>query len=302
MPTPVYLVEKGVPKIIFTGGDLHVYAVNARTGAVLWKRPTPGADQMSSLNLYNGLIYGVSGYSSLLFDATYQKYGAAAARKMFQHTWAINTNGEFKWSLPYGQRGCSPTIANGTVFVESWLPESGDNPTTWRQQLWAPLGGWVLYSVIIESSHNEIAALDARTGAAKWVHRFQPGTATDEGTHMNAVAGFYSDGHFYDSVPILNTFVALDAKTGRLVWSIPTAATVKMSAVEKDGLIYFGDARGTLYVVRASDGTVEQKVKFPHGFSISPPLIVGNTLFVANTNSIYAVRLSDLQRGIAPAN
>jgi outer membrane protein assembly factor BamB len=103
-------------------------------------------------------------------------------------------------------------------------------------------------------------------------------------------------------VPIDKTFVALDAKNGNVLWTVPTPHPVKMSAVEKDGLVYFGDAGGTLYIVRANDGEVEQRVKFPHGFSISPPLIVGNTMFVSNTNSIYAVRLSDLQRGVGPDN
>ena len=302
MPTPVFLTVGGVPEIVFPSGDLNMYALQAKTGALLWKKPTPGADLMASLNLYDNLIYGITGYSFLLYDSTYQKDGPNAARQMFQHTFAIDGNGASRWSQPYGARGCSPTIANGTVFVESWLPESGDNPTTWREKLWAPLGGWVLYSVLIEPSHNEIAALDARTGALKWLRAFKPGTATNEGSHMDAIAGLYAKGRFFDAVPIDKTFVALDAKNGNVLWTVPTPHPVKMSAVEKDGLVYFGDAGGTLYIVRANDGEVEQRVKFPHGFSISPPLIVGNTMFVSNTNSIYAVRLSDLQRGVGPDN
>jgi len=128
------------------GGD-SFYALNAATGAIVWKfdtigqnMPTPvflrsaayrnrvserrseyvciagedrcaaleethaRADLMASLNLYDNLIYGITGYSFLLYDSTYQKDGPNAARQMFQHTFAIDGSGASRWSQPYGAR------------------------------------------------------------------------------------------------------------------------------------------------------------------------------------------------------
>jgi len=78
MPTPVYYNNDGRAEIIFTGGDLHVYALQAQTGKLLWNA-RPGIDMMSSLALYDGLVYGITGYG---FPSTtnLQQRGPEAAR------------------------------------------------------------------------------------------------------------------------------------------------------------------------------------------------------------------------------
>ena len=300
MPTPVYYNNDGRAEISFTGGDLHVYALQAQTGKLLWQRPAPGIDMMSSLALYDGLVYGITGYGFPQYDKIYQQRGPEAARAEFQHTWAIDPAGGLRWSMPFGQFGCSPTVAADTVFVESWLPTDARNPTLARLALWGPPGGWIVYNIAIETSHNEVAALDGRTGKLVWLRRFEPGVATSEGSHMDAVAGVYDDGRFYESIPINRTFSAFDAKTGATLWTMQTPDPVKMSAIEKDGVLYFGDASGMLYLVRAADGRVLKMVRFPSIFSISPPVIVGGSLFVANGKLVYAMRLADLQNGVGP--
>ncbi|HTX59079.1 MAG TPA: PQQ-binding-like beta-propeller repeat protein, partial [Verrucomicrobiae bacterium] len=116
-----------------------------------------------------------------------------------------------------------------------------------------------------------------------------------------SIAGLYSEGVFYDSLLYSNRFAAFDAASGRVLWRTPTTGRVKMSAVLKDGLVYFGDTAGYFYVVRATDGAILAKTKFPEIFTTSPPVIVGDRLFVANSSTLYALRLEDLRRGVISA-
>jgi outer membrane protein assembly factor BamB len=117
------------------------------------------------------------------------------------------------------------------------------------------------------------------------------------GSDENSIAGLYSSGVFFDSLQMVRQFAAFDAQTGNLRWEIPTEGPVKMSAVEKDGLLYFGDTSGYFYVVDAASGAVKSKVKFPDIFTVSPPVIVGNTLFVACSKTVYAISLDALRAG-----
>lgn len=64
-----------------------------------------------------------------------------------------------------------------------------------------------------------------------------------------------------------------------------------MSAVEKNGRLYFGDTGGTFYVVDAGSGRVLSRRMFPPFFSVSSPVIFGNTLYVANAETVRAIPL-----------
>ena len=289
MPTGVFLNDGGTPKFIFTGGDLHVYALNARTGKLLWKVPVSGVDMMASLAMSGGLIYGITG-AKIANDQIYFQAGTVTNRMVNKQTWAVNSGGKFAWRTPVGEPGGSPTVAANTVFAESFE----QNPT-----LWFP----VLARPPVRFMRNTVTALDATTGDVLWSHQSGIGGGSREGSNMQTVAGAYADGRFYESFAAVRNFEAFDAKSGTLLWTLSTAPhPVKMSAVINDGLLYFGDAANTLYIVRAADGQVMQRVAFPDTFGISPPVIVGGTLFVANGKSVYAVPLNDLQRGAGPSS
>jgi outer membrane protein assembly factor BamB len=117
---------------------------------------------------------------------------------------------------------------------------------------------------------------------------------------MYAVGGVYADGQFFEASPASHEFADFDARTGKMLWSLQTSKSVKMSAIVHDGLVYFGDVGNTLYVVKEKSGQVLQRVAFPGTFGISPPILVGDTVFVVNGNSVYASRARDLLRGIGP--
>ena len=99
----------------------------------------------------------------------------------------------------------------------------------------------------------------------------------------------YHDGIFYESLPASRQFAAFDGKTGRLKWQLRTQHPVKMSAVESNGILYFGDTGGVLYLIRAATGKIVTEHRFKGTFSTSSPVIVGQTLFLVRGMALYAI-------------
>jgi outer membrane protein assembly factor BamB len=250
--------------LIFANGDMHAYAVDANEGRELWKVPMPGVDTMGSTAIDGSVAYVVA------------SMGAAYFYSVNTHVLALSAaTGKILWSAPYGNSDCSPTVAANTVFVEGNINYRHDP---------FPYGGY-----------NVVYALDKATGAPRWTYRSShDGYYTQVGSSERSVAGMYSEGVLYQSLPVSSEFVALRATTGSELWKMHTQAPVKMSAVERNGKLYFGDGAGLLYVVDARTGRVENVLGFKAPFTPSSPVIYGGTLFVANGGIIYAIPLDKL--------
>src|SRR5581483_2518459 len=100
-------------------------------------------------------------------------------------------------------------------------------------------------------------------------------------------------GAFYESIPATDEFIAFDARSGNVRWKIHTAAAVKMSAVERNGRLYFGDTGHTFYVLDARSGHIISRTQYSSYFTVSSPLIVGDTLYVANNDVVRAIQLGN---------
>jgi outer membrane protein assembly factor BamB len=269
MPTPVYVADNGPPKLIFSNGDDAVRALDPQTGKIIWQAPMIGAATMSSLAEYQGKIYGLS-LLGFRYVATYD-HNAALLRYQ-RRSWAIRPDGQYVWQTPFGNADCSPTLADGMVFVEDDV----------RRALYVADG----------RGHSEVYALDANTGAVRWKYVDAVGAWSAAGSRETSIAGLYANGDFYESLPFTRRFVAFAGRTGKIVWSFSTHAPVKMSAVERDGKLYFGDTAGWFYVLDARTGNQLQAQHFPQIFAASPPVIVGTTLFVAEDRAVLALPLA----------
>ncbi|HEX3671587.1 MAG TPA: PQQ-binding-like beta-propeller repeat protein, partial [Candidatus Cybelea sp.] len=89
---------------------------------------------------------------------------------------------------------------------------------------------------------------------------------------------------------------ALDARSGLLVWEIPTRGAVKGGIVAVDGIVYFGDLGGYLWAVDAKTGRVLGE-KFMHTrFNVGSPVVDGKTLFIGSDDgSVIAVPLDAIR-------
>jgi outer membrane protein assembly factor BamB len=243
---------------IFANGDLHAYAVDMQNGSVRWSVVLPGVATMASANVSNGVAFIESCH-----NAPYTC-----------ETRAIDVrDGRTVWTNRYGGSDCSPTVDNGMVFVNA----SDDRDTRFHT------GGRIT-----------VAAIDERTGKARWTYTSPPGPYTYIASQERQIAGVSYRGVLYQPIGNANRVVALDERTGKRLWFFQTAGNVKMSPVVKDDTVYFGDTAGIFYRVDRKTGRLLHTTSYLQPFSTSPPVIAGDTIFVANGQMVVAAPLDDV--------
>jgi outer membrane protein assembly factor BamB len=254
MPSPA--IVNGTA--IFANGDLHAYAVDMQTGSVHWTVDLPGVATMASANVWNGVAF-----IETCHNAPYTC-----------ETRALDVrSGRTVWTNPYGGSDCSPTVDNGMVFVNA----SDDRDARFHT------GGRLT-----------VAAIDARTGKTRWTYRSPPGPYTYIASQERQIAGVSYRGVLYQPIGNANRVVALDERTGKRLWVFLTSANVKMSPIVKDDTVYFGDTAGIFYRVDRKTGRLIHTTSYLQPFSTSPPLIAGDTIFIANGTLVVAAPLGEV--------
>ncbi len=232
-----------------------VYALNASTGAQLWKSRM-GSMVFSSPAVVNGVVYVGTLYPDHSVYALSADTGAL--RWQYPSTDAI-------WS--------SPAVANGVVYIGS------DNGYLYALNadtgslLWSYATGSNIRSspavasgvVYIGSGDANLYALNASTGALLW--KFTALTWIDSSPAVaNGVVYFGSHDCLY----------ALNASTGAALWTYPVADGVFASPAVADGVVYFGSEDGKLYAFGLPSGQSSKK--------FSPPARPDPTLLVPDWN------------------
>jgi outer membrane protein assembly factor BamB len=251
MPSPALAGDS----IVFANGDAHAYALDARTGRLRWKIDLPGAVTMASMTIHDG-----KGFVSSCHNAPY-----VCETRAFD----VST-GKTMWTNPLGGSDCTPALDAGLVFINAMTAENTQ---------YSPGG------------RDTVAAIDERTGKTKWTRRFPAAPFTFVASAERQIAGTASGGVLYQSIGNLQRVVALDERTGKLRWTVHTTANVKMSPVLKGARVYFGDTAGVFYSVDRRTGRILHTISFLQPFSVSSPVIDGNTLLVANGSLVVAMPL-----------
>jgi outer membrane protein assembly factor BamB len=257
MPSPALVRVYDRAAIVFANGDDHVRALDLRTGRLLWSTALGGVSTMASAAALDGVVYVLAGLSA----ASHQPDRLYAVRA---------SNGRVAWSAPFGNADVSPTVADGLLFVED------------AQTISAPAD---------RNAFNDVEAIEAATGSLRWRYASEAGFLTTAGTNEQAVAGVVDRGVLFQSLPAARRFAAFDVRSGTVLWSTPTLAAVKMSAVIANGRVYAGDTAGTLYTFSEGTGRVLSERVFGAPFSCSSPVIVGSTLYVADGSAVVALPL-----------
>lgn len=242
-------------RIFFANGDWHAYALRADTGQEVWRREINGVSTMSSAIVANGHIV----------------LGACADGIRKSSTIAMDPqDGRILWEAPYGHCDAAATFAQNEIFVPSVQP------------------GRLKYV-----GRTVVAALDADSGRVLWVyHAPQDGVWTMLASDESAIAGMYDGGTYYQPAPLSNAIIAFDAGTGRTRWAFHTSGPVKMSPLVRHGHLYVGDTTGVFYDIASNTGRLIRATPFKKPFSTSPPIIAGQTMFLVNDQSVYAVPMN----------
>lgn len=131
-------------------------------------------------------------------------------------------------------------------------PASG--ATRWTSRVpFFPWGTTTTGSVLCVADGNEIRALDAEDGRPRWTAR-----ATGNAS-FTASAGLVVAGG--------DNLAGMDAGSGRIRWRRELAQS-PVFAVISDGMVFAGDNVGTVYAVRADDGTVAWQKAFDYRSSV----------------------------------
>lgn len=254
MPSPA--IAEGAA--IFSNGDLHVRALDLETGKERWSTELPGVTTMASMNISNGVAFVPTCH-----NAPY----TCETRAIDIH------DGHTVWTNKYGGSDCAPTVDDGMVFVNASLDEDPRFHT----------GGQIT-----------VVAIDERTGKTRWAYEAPPGPYTYVASAERQIAGVSHDGVLYQPIGNANRVVALNERNGKELWTVHTSGNVKMSPVVRGDVVYFGDTAGILYQIDRKTGRLIHTSSYLQPFSTSPPVIDGQTLFIANGPAILAIPLDQV--------
>lgn len=254
MPSPAISGDTA----ILANGDLHAYAIDLANGKPRWTADLAGVPTMSSVNVSGGVAF-----VSTCHNAPY-----------VCETRAIDVrDGTVVWTNSIGGSDCAPTVDHGRVFVNGSRDEDSRFHT----------GGVLI-----------IAAIDERTGKTLWTYHTRPGPYTYLTSRERQIAGTAADGVLYQPLGNANEVIALREQNGKRLWSFRTSGPVKMSPVIKGDTVYFGDTAGIFYRVDRRTGRLLHATSYLQAFSTSPPVIVGDTVFVAMGNIVMAVPIDEI--------
>lgn len=294
-------------------GDGRVYALNAETGALLWRSANIEAGYPSPA-VVGGRVYvgtGVdfcrlyaldAGTGAVLWRTPVIGGGmtspAVAGGRVFvgsgESLYALDAaTGSLLWAAPTDTLFSSPAVVHGRVFV-------GGGPNTYALDaatgkiIWKTLTGsfgsgiWTSPAVVdgrvFVGSNDAFTpntyALDAETGAILWVEYNPIEVVLSSPAVANGVVFIASN----DSA-----FTAHDADDGSILWRASISAANSSPAVA-NGVVYASGTLG-LSVLDAETGSLLKNINI--GFAhYSSPTVVNGMVYVGSFNGkLYALGL-----------
>jgi outer membrane protein assembly factor BamB len=91
---------------------------------------------------------------------------------------------------------------------------------------------------------------------------------------------------WYQCCPRPSSVQAIDAKTGKLIWTFPTPALVVAPAAVAGGTVFAGDYNGTLYAIAEKTGTLLWSGQAGGQFFDNEGLTVGDGVVYATTTTL----------------
>jgi outer membrane protein assembly factor BamB len=254
-----------------------VYALNSKTGALIWE-VRPFYNTFNSFpTIANGTLYVVGNanndttliamdpptgktlWSTTLgpsdYNATAATVGSDAVYLVANQTvYAVNAHsGRELWTYSLGAiQGCCPappSFSNGVVFVGSL--------------------------------DDNVYALDAITGELIWKYATK-GSISSAPAVANGLVYVGSADHYV---------YALNANTGALVWTYLTLSEIYSSVVLANGVAFCISTDNFLYAWDAFNGGLLWKYGFGYA-STSPPAVANGAVWASEIITVYAFRLS----------
>jgi outer membrane protein assembly factor BamB len=238
-------------------GGKHFYAIDAKNGKTYWRDTLKGVVSMSSIDLSGNIAYFGEGLPN-----------------QNQYVAAINTvTKKIMWQrkMPDSYGGitdCSPA-SNSKYLVISGL---GLSPTPNK-----------FYEILY--------VMNKRTGNVVWDHILGLGSNPFAMETSNPIIVHNT---VYVGNPVgKGRFYSFNINSGKINWDIKIYGVQKGSAVYSNGILYFGDGFDNFYAVQASSGNVLGVHRFDVGksaqFTAANPALVNNEIYIGSMNGyVYA--------------
>jgi len=247
--------------VYFGSYDGRFYAVDAATGKLQWKFQTEGEKRYSAKHLHGMQPQGETMPDPWDFFLSSPAIwgGDVFFGSGDGNVYALNaSSGELKWKFHTGDVvHSSPAIADGTLFIgswdgymyalnassgtEKWRFKTGDDPDIHNHvgiQSSPVVANGLIYFGCRDSN---VYALDAATGKQKWVY-------STRGSWVNNSPAVF-DGKLYFGWSVPGRLEAVDASSGKLLFSLDTKVPVFSSLAIAHGLIYVGTFDGKLTAI-----------------------------------------------------
>lgn len=279
MPTPAWV--DGTVYVTTGAGEL--FALNAKTGEVQWQLPLrtekivldtglhlaanlPAFVSMSSPHIKNGVLY-VGGLDTV--------FAIDLAEHKVQ--WQFSRMASFT-DVPVAISEDGVIVTTG-VKVRDQLTRDDIRK----------------YGAVRDDYHF-IYALNP-DGSLRWKHLMGPGERQENNT---SGAPAIADGVVYVGSPYANRMFAYNVDSGDKLWDYFTGVKIKGPPVIADGMVIFGDTRGTLYVLKADTGKLIQKRKFPDALAPAGPVIINRNVYIGcQDGNVYSIPLRELTKEVA---
>jgi outer membrane protein assembly factor BamB len=268
-------------------GPNSLYALDAKTGRMLWQYSVPG-EAMPTPLYKDGIVYYVTG------DRNLYALDAATGKLVYKYylgsifsMGSINLDGDimvFGGGFPFKVFGFNlktRTVAWETPFPDVYLGLDDSNPAVANGLLYINGVAYDTTAAGPVNPRHEFYALDTQTGQLRW--KFTAGlySLVDDNKSSTPVV---VDGVYYGASSIARSFSALDAATGAVKWQYGIGQVVKGAPVVFSNFVIFADAKGNIYTLNRNTGKLIKKVSLGGNIGPQGPSLFNGTLYLANQN------------------
>lgn len=264
--------------------DMHLYALNAKTGQRLWQSGPAVNSLMGNPIVGNGLVYVTAGDTGFSFSQVLKFMLSGGKQQltrglMFSAIYAYNKNtGRLVWRQDFqGNAMPSPTLVGNTVYEATgdgnlyafaaktgkllWKTSLGGFDSMSSANFWTNPQTGQTEIIVGVSDANNVVAVDAATGKVLWkqptsLNIFNTGMGDNTPTVDPAKNLVFQDSvvNFDQKTKTADLAIyAMDAKTGNVVWSTllgrgssPPAYKAGVVMVH-NGVVYVGSPTTSSY-------------------------------------------------------
>lgn len=249
------------------------FALNARTGRVLWRRRWKGVCNAASPTVANGYVYEV-------YVARPCTYGSRSGAG-FVVSWNART-GRRVWRLYIrGGSESSPVVVRRTLYFGAWddklwavdVRRPRRPRVRWRAALGEELNGGPAYwrgTMYIGGMGGHVFAVSARTGRLRW-----RASGSSEGFYATPAVAY---GRVY-ATNVNGGVYAFGARTGHLLWSQRAGTYAYAAPVVWNRTVYVGSYDGRMYALDAATGDVKWTYSAPSAIHGAPTIMHGLLYF-----------------------